>query len=94
MSNLISRSDVLELLYKIFDKYCMSTDKNTSLGKCFGTDVFEEIRNIPAAYDINKVIKEMEYEREDAPEDEDYWSWACAIDKAIGIVKAGVKNEN
>lgn len=34
----------------------------------------------------------MEYEREDAPEDEDYW--ACAIDKAIGIVKAGVKNEN
>ena len=30
MSDLISRNEVLELLYKIFDKYHMSTDKNTS----------------------------------------------------------------
>ena len=60
MSDLISRSDVLELLYKIFDKYCMSTDKNISIGKSFGTSVFEEIRNIPTAYDIDKVVEELE----------------------------------
>ena len=72
----------------------MPTDKNTSLGKCFGTDVFEEIRNIPTAYDINKVVKDIEYKRENAPEDEDYWSWAFAIDKAIEIVKVGINNEN
>ena len=60
MSDLISRSDVLELLYKIFDKYRMSTDKNTSIGKSFGTDVFEEIKNMPTAYDIDKVVEELE----------------------------------
>lgn len=60
MSDLIRRSDVLELLYKIFDKYCMSTDKNTSIGKSFGTSVFEEIRNIPIAYSVDKVVEELE----------------------------------
>ena len=60
MNDLISRSDVLDLLYGIFDKYKMSTDKNTSIGKSFGTDVFEEIRNMPTAYDIDKVVAELE----------------------------------
>lgn len=60
MNDLISRSDVLELLYKIFDKYRMSTDKNTSIGKSFGTDVFEEIRNMPTAYSLDKVVEELE----------------------------------
>ena len=60
MSDLISRSEVLELLYGIFDKYHMETDKNTSIGKSFGTDVFEEIRNMPTAYDIDKVVEELE----------------------------------
>lgn len=59
MSDLISRSEVLELLYKIFNKYRMSTDKNTSIGKSFGTDVFEEIRNMPTAYSVEKVVEEL-----------------------------------
>ena len=59
MSDLISRSEVLELLYKIFDKYNMSTDKNTSIGKSFGTDVFKEIKEMPTAYYIDKVVKEL-----------------------------------
>ena len=62
MSDLISRGDVLDLLYGIFDKYKMSTDKNTSIGKSFGTDVFEEIRNMPTAYSVDNVIKELEKE--------------------------------
>ena len=66
MSDLISRSEVLELLYKIFDKYYMSTDKNPSIiSKSFGTesfgiDVFKEIKKMPTAYDIDKVVEELE----------------------------------
>ena len=60
MSDLIRKSDVLDLLYGIFDKYKMSTDKNTSIGKSFGTDVFEEIRNMPTAYSVDKVVDELE----------------------------------
>ena len=65
MSDLISRSEVLELLYKIFDKYYMSTDKNPSIiSKSFGTesfgiDVFKEIKKMPTAYDIDKVVVEL-----------------------------------
>ena len=60
MDDLISRSEALELLYKIFDKYRMSTDKNTSIGKSFGTDVFKEIKEMPTAYDVDKVVEELE----------------------------------
>ena len=60
MSDFVRKSDVLYLLYGIFDKYKMCTDKNTSIGKSFGTDVFEEIRNIPTAYNIDKVVEELE----------------------------------
>ena len=60
MSDFVRKSDVLDLLYGIFDKYKMSTDKNTSIGKSFGTDVFEEIRNMPTAYSTDKVVEELE----------------------------------
>ena len=66
MSDLISRNEVLELLYKIFDKYHMSTDKNTSVGKSFGTDVFKEIKKMPTAYSVDKVVKELKIIKEDA----------------------------
>ena len=59
MSDFVRKSDVLDLLYGIFDKYKMSTDKNTSIGKSFGTDVFEEIRNMPTAYSVDKVVEEL-----------------------------------
>ena len=60
MSDFVRKSDVLDLLYGIFDKYKMSTDKNTSIGKSFGTDVFEEIRNMPTAYSVDKVVYELD----------------------------------
>ena len=65
MNDLISKSEVLELLYKIFDEYYMSTDKNPSIiSKSFGTesfgiDVFKEIKKMPTAYDIDKVVVEL-----------------------------------
>ena len=72
MNDLISKSEVLELLYKIFDKYYMSTDKNPSIiSKSFGTesfgiDVFKEIKKMPTAYDVDKVIEELKIIKEDA----------------------------
>ena len=72
MSDLISKSEVLELLYKIFDKYYMSTDKNPSIiSKSFGTesfgiDVFKEIKKMPTAYDVDKVVEEIKTLKEDA----------------------------
>src|SRR5574344_1488867 len=100
MSDLISKSEVLELLYKIFDKYYMSTDKNPSIiSKSFGTesfgiDVFKEIKKMPTAYDIDKVVEELYEERTEILLSNDY---ECEIinycidnfDKAIEIVKQG-----
>ena len=66
MNDLISKSEVLELLYKTFDKYYMSTDKNPSIiSKSFGTesfgiDVFKEIKKMPTAYDVDKVVERLE----------------------------------
>ena len=94
MSDFVRKSDVLDLLYVIFDKYKMSTDKNTSIGKSFGTDVFEEIRNMPTAYSVEKVVEELEKIREkktcnkekcDAKE----ICRICVVDDAIEIVKQG-----
>ena len=93
MSDLISRSEVLELLYKIFDKYHMSTDKNTSIGKSFGTDVFKEIKEMATAYDIDKVIEELELHSFELGTDTLPVHYV-RVNKAIEIVKAGGKNEN
>ena len=100
MSDLISRSEVLELLYKIFDEYYMSTDKNPSIiSKSFGTesfgiDVFKKIKKMPIAYSVDKVVEELYKERTEILLSNDY---ECEIinycidnfDKAIEIVKQG-----
>lgn len=49
MNDLISRSKVLDLLYKIFEEYNMTTDKTSDL-KSFGTDVFKAIKDMPTDY--------------------------------------------
>ena len=102
MSDLIRKSDVLDLLYGIFDKYKMSTDKNTSIGKSFGTDVFEEIRNMPTVYSVDNVVEELKKMKGLACDGkscseceytlyclEGEQSEKVAIDKAIEIVKQG-----
>ena len=104
MDDLISRSEVLELLYKIFDEYYMSTDKNPSIisksfgTESFGTDVFKKIKKMPTAYNIDKVVEELYEKRTEILLSNDY---ECEIinycldnfDNAIEIVKAGGKNE-
>ena len=75
MNDLISKSEVLELLYKIFDEYYMSTDKNpsiliksfgTDIFGSFGTDVFKKIKEMPTAYSVDKVVEEIKTLKEDA----------------------------
>ena len=90
MSDLIRKSDVLDLLYRIFDKYKMITDKNTSIGKSFGTDVFEEIRNMQIAYDIGKVVDGLETDSSvklyGSRNSDNYM---IPVNRAIEIVKQG-----
>ena len=58
MSDLISKSKVIELLYRVFDEYRIATDKTSTLGG-FGSEVFKRVREMPTVYDIDKVV--MEY---------------------------------
>ena len=88
MNDLISKSEVLELLYKIFDKYHMSTDKNTSVGKSFGTDVFKEIKEMPTAYSVDKIVKELELHSFELGTDTLPIHYV-RLNKAIEIVKQG-----
>lgn len=85
MSDLISRSEVLRLLYKIFDKYDISTDKHASVGKSFGIDVFKEIKEMPTAYSVDKIIEELETLKEE----KEIGSHKVMIKEAIEIVKQG-----
>ena len=102
MNDLIRKSEVLELRYKIFDKYYMSTDKNPSIiSKSFGTesfgiDVFKEIKKMPTAYDVDKVVEELETNKQNALEVEESIKEYNVWNEAIEIVKQGkvIQNDN
>lgn len=88
MSDLISRSELIKL---INDKYIGLNDAEDLYhgGKfdCF-TEIKLMIKNQPTAYDIDKVVYELEA-------DERHTFDGCINKRyAIEIVKAGVKNEN
>lgn len=103
---LISRSDVLDLLYSIFDKYRMSTDKNTSIGKSFGTDVFEGIKNIPTAFDISRVVSELQKKENEAvlkapntsditnPEYQKWMMKSYGFKESIDVIKSFINKED
>lgn len=53
MSDLISKSETIDLLYQVFEKYSMATDKNDPL--CgFGAELFKNIKAMPTAYSVDK----------------------------------------
>ena len=87
MSDFVRKSDVLHLLYEIFNKYRMSTDKTNSICNSFGNEVFEEIKNMPIAYSVDKVIEELEK----ASWEETDISTVIYIDDATEIVKQSGK---
>lgn len=53
MSDLISKSETIDLLYQVFEKYSMATDKNDPLGG-FGAELFKNIKAMPTAYSVDK----------------------------------------
>jgi hypothetical protein len=81
MSDLISRSDVIQIL-----KEC-NLDETL-----FEKDVFDKISNLPTAYDVDKVVEQLE-ELRDRFDKKDF-AIRGVIEKAIKIIKAGGKNDN
>lgn len=53
MNDLVSKYDVLHLLYTIFEKHSMATDKTDILGG-FGNEVFDTIKAMPTIDNMNK----------------------------------------
>ena len=92
MSDLISRSKVIELLYKVFDEYRIATDKTSTLGG-FGSEVFKRVREMPTVYDIDKVVDELKELKAYAVY-EDINADTKWLDKAIEIVKQGGVSDN
>ena len=53
MNDLVSKYDVLHLLYTIFEKHSMATDKTDVLGG-FGKEVFDVIKAMPIIDNIDR----------------------------------------
>ena len=92
MSDLISRSEVIDLLYKVFDEYMIATDKTSTLGG-FGSEVFKRVREMSTVYDIDKVVDELKELKAYAVY-EDINADTKWLDKAIEIVKQGGVSDN
>ena len=89
--NLISREEVLKLLYEIKD--------DNSIPKNYGTilDIIREVRKIPIAFDKEKVMNEIQEYKEDSEEcekpvenAEEFWTYADAYKKCLEIVEKGI----
>ena len=96
MSDLISRSEVIDLLYKTFDEYRIATNKTSTLGG-FGSEVFKRVREMPTVYDIDKVVEKLEEnssrytKKYNTPYGNNGYRdvKAISVHKAIEIVKQG-----
>lgn len=53
MNDLVSKHDVLHLLYTIFEKHSMVTDK-TDISGGFGKEVFDVIKAMPIINNMDK----------------------------------------
>lgn len=89
--DLISREEVLKLLYEIKD--------DNSIPKNYGTilDIIREVRMIPIAFNKKKVINEIKEYKEDAEEwakkpvenSDEFWTYADAYKRCLEIVEKG-----
>lgn len=80
MSDLISRSALLKEFSEKTPFGC------GTIGIKF---VDELIKAQPTAYDVKKVVAELEEAKGNSPETEEDWNYCGAIDEAIEIVKRG-----
>lgn len=89
--DLISRKEVLELLYEIKD--------DNSIPKNYGTilDIIREVRMMPTAFDKEKVMNEIKEYKEDSEEwakkpvenADEFYTYADAYKKCLEIVEKG-----
>lgn len=94
MSNdLISKKEIINLLYETFNKYRISTDKTSSIGG-FGQEVFDKIRKLFTAYDVEEVVERLEeltelaYKRMiDTPSYSPFYTRYSARKEFLNIVK-------
>lgn len=84
-NDLIRRKDVLAVLEEVFDQYRMSWGEQHG---GFAAAVPTAIKNIPTAYEPDKIVDEL-YEKAFSAND----TIAVSIDDAIEIVKSGGKAE-
>ena len=59
MSDLIRKQEVIDIMYEVFGKYSVANDKQDVLGG-FGLEMFRRVKELPAAYDVEKVCEELE----------------------------------
>ena len=89
--DLISRKEVLELLYEIKD--------DNSIPKNYGTilDIIREVRMMPTAFDKEKVMNEIKEYKEDSEKwskksienADEFWTYADAYKRCLEIVEKG-----
>jgi hypothetical protein len=82
MSDLISRKAVIDIINK---------------HRCDTNRIEENVLNLPTAYDVDKVVKQLEEkckpESTDKIDAKDLYSYQSGIIDAISIVKGAVKDE-
>ena len=89
--DLISRDEVLKLLYEIKD--------DNSIPKNYGTilDIIREVRMMPTAFDKEKVMNEIKEYKEDSEEwskksienADEYYTYLDAYKRCLEIVEKG-----
>ena len=93
MSDLISKSETIDLLYQVFEKYSMATDKNDPLSG-FGAELFKNIKAMPTAYSVDKVVAQLERDKFIESEtilSDIHQGYNAGLSRAIEIVKRGGK---
>ena len=87
MSDLISKSETIDLLYQVFEKHSMATDKNDFLGG-FGAELFKNIKAMPTSYSVDKVVEELEIERKTANNTYNSFNMDVDLGRVFGLEKA------
>ena len=95
MFDLISRSEVNDVIDELEVYTCGRPNTMKVEVSVLQLQRFiNKLKNIPTAYDVDKVIEELKDAKHDVClYDDDLEYYQRGIDKAIEIVKAGVKNE-
>lgn len=95
MSDLISRSRVIENIWDVFNSYANDSLRfdeyeTEAINRAF-TVLQKTIEGQQTVYNLDKVLIELDEQTNlhNISEASDYWTWITAMEKAIDIVKRG-----